>query len=221
MLSGVFACDDAELKGAEADVKPTSVKLDLPAVPEFNVPQPNADGTHAVAEMRLRGNRYLGTEVKVKGHIIWVYDCATSVRTADMTEEQLKTLLTEQPELCARPNFYLGDTAQTAADRGIWIVDIPRPPREDEKKALDDVARKEMEAAAAMVPPFKLGDQVVVTGMWELTSPLGFKNSNGLLIFKAMENLTTPSAPPEGAAATPTPPPEQRVKSPEELTKNQ
>src|SRR5262245_29371425 len=127
MLSGVFACDDAELKGAEADVKPTRVKLDQPAMTEFHAPQPNADSTYAGAEMRLRGNRYLGTEVKVKGHIIWIYDCATSVRTADMTEAQLKTLLAEQPELCARPNFYIGDTAQTPADRGIWVVDIPRP----------------------------------------------------------------------------------------------
>ncbi len=204
LLAGVLACEDPEeLKGAEGEVKETNVKLDMPAVPEFNVPQPNADGSHSVAEMRLRGNRYLGTEVKIKGHVIWIYDCATSIRTPEMSEEDLKKMLTEQPELCHRPNIYLGDKADTPADRGIWLVEVPRAPREDEVKTLDETTLQEMKAAWEALPPFKLGDEIVVSGMWELSSPRGFKNSNGLVVYKSLQNLTTPAPAPGEQAKAP------------------
>jgi hypothetical protein len=195
LLSGVFACEEAELQGAQAEVKETSVKLDLPAVPDFQIPQANSDGTHSIAEMRLRGNRYLGTEVKVKGYIIWVYDCATAIRTAEMTEDELNKILTDSPERCYRPNVYLGDEPNTPADRGIWLVEVPRPPREDEVKTLDEVTLQEMQAAWDALPKFAEKDQIVASGMWELSSPRGFKNSDGLLVYSTLENLTNPAAP--------------------------
>lgn len=197
LLSGVFACEDAELQGAEAEVKETSVKLDLPAVPEFSIPKPNSDGTHSIAEMRLRGNRYLGTEVKVKGHVIWIYDCATAIRTAEMTEEEVKKILTESPERCYRPNVYLGDQPNTPADQGIWLVEVPRAPREDEVKTLDEVTLQDMQAKFDALPKFVEKDQIVATGTWELSSPRGFKNSDGLLVYTTMQNLTTPAPAPE------------------------
>ena len=51
-----------------------------------------------------------------------------------------------------------------------------------------------------------MGDPVVVTGKWTLTSPKGFSNSDGLLVFSVLENVTTgvagtPAPTPEGAAA--------------------
>ena len=198
LLSGVIACEDAELQGAQAEVKETSVKLDLPAVPDFQIPQPNSDGTHSIAEMRLRGNRYLGTEVKVKGYVIWVYDCATAIRTAEMTEEEVKTILTESPERCYRPNVYLGDEATTPADRGIWLVEVPRAPREDEVKTLDDETLQVMQTQWDALPAFGEKDQIVAAGMWEISSPRGFKNSDGLLVYSSLENLSNPDAPKPG-----------------------
>ena len=84
-IATVAGCKKDQLEGAKAEVQKTSIKLDLPAVPDFVMPQPNADGTHSVAEMRLRGNKFLDTEVKVKGYVVWIYDCATANRTPGTT----------------------------------------------------------------------------------------------------------------------------------------
>jgi len=185
----LFACSSGELKGPQAEVpEGTNIKLDLPQVPDFKMPQPNADGTHSPTEMRLKGFKYLDSEIKAKGFIVWIYDCGTAIRTPDMTDKQVAELLANEPERCQRPNFFIADTAQMPRDKGIWVVDVPRPPREDEKKALP----KEELAAWPEVPKYALGDQVVMEGKWAMESPLGFRNSDGLLIYKALTNLTVP-----------------------------
>ncbi len=207
ILSGVLlatlaallpGCKKDELQGAKAEVEETSVKLDLPPVPDFASPAANPDGTHSVQEMRLKGNKFLDTAVRVKGHIIWIYDCGTSIRTPEMTEAALKKLMADEPERCSRPNYYLGDTPETPADKGIWVVEVPRLPRPDEKKG-DPEGSKLAEAAFKAMPEFKLGDQIIVSGNWALTSPKGFRNSDGLLVFGSMENVST------GVAGTPVP----------------
>jgi hypothetical protein len=194
------ACKKDELQGAKAEVEETSIKLDLPPVPDFAAPAPNSDGTHSVQEMRLKGNKFVDAAVRVKGHVIWIYDCATAIRTPDMADAALKKLMADEPERCSRPNFYLGDTPDTAPDKGIWVVEVPRLPRPDEKKA-DPEGSKALEAAFKAVPPYKVGDQVMVSGTWALTSPKGFRNSDGLLVFGTMENVST------GVAGTPPPAP--------------
>ena len=65
---------------------------------------------------------------------------------------------------------------------------MPRPPREDEKKALP----KEELAAWPEVPTYAIGDEVVLEGKWATASPLGFRNSDGLLVYKSLQNLTNP-----------------------------
>ncbi len=195
LLPAAFGCEKPKLTGVKAEVVDTSIKLDMPEVPKFEIPQPNADGTHSVAEMRLRGNRYLGTEVKVKGHVIWVYDCATAIRTPEMSIEQVNKIVAENPDRCDRPNIYLGDTPDTPADKGVWLVEVPRPPRPDEIKAFSKEDVKVIEDAWQALPPFEIRHQVTATGMWELTSPRGFKNSGGLLVYKGLENKTVPYDP--------------------------
>ena len=196
LCAGVFSCSGGELEGAQAEVVETSVELDLPPVPEFKLPTTNPDGTHPVAEMRLKGKSYLDTEVRVKGYIVWVYDCGTSIRTPDMSEKDLEKMLAEHPEKCSRPHMVLGEAANTPADRGVQVVEYPRPLRKDEKKALPDELVAEAEAAYQAMPLFEIGHEVIVTGKWSLTSPRGFKNSEGLLVYGAMENVTVPQ--PEG-----------------------
>jgi len=176
-------CQKDQLQGAKAEVLKTSIKLDLPAVPDFVIPQPNPDGTHSVAEMRLRGNKFLDTEVKVKGNVVWIYDCATAIRTPEMTDKELAKTLEDQPEKCIPPHFYVGDKADTPPDRGIWVVDVPRPLRKDDKN-LPEPMRREMEARWKALPSFKLGDEVVVTGKWAQESERRFRNSDGLLVYK-------------------------------------
>jgi hypothetical protein len=182
-LVGAGGCKKDQLQGAEAEVQKTSIKLDLPAVPDFAMPQPNPDGTHSVAEMRLRGNKFLDTEVKIKGHVVWIYDCATAIRKPDMTDKDAARLLEDEPEKCIPPHFYLGDRPDTPPDRGIWVVDVPRPPRKDDKNLLPE-EKAVVEAHWKSLPSFKLGDEVVVTGKWSVESERRFRNSDGLLALK-------------------------------------
>ncbi|RMH40094.1 MAG: hypothetical protein D6689_14880 [Deltaproteobacteria bacterium] len=189
LLMAHAGCSGDEFQGPAAEVPQSNVKLDLPPVPQFKMPEPYPDGSHSVAEMRLKGNKYLDTEVTVTGYVIWMYDCATAIRTPEMTDKDVERLLKEEPERCTRPNLYLGDKPDDPVNRGIWVVDIPRPPREDEKKVLP----KEDLAAWPEVPEFKVGQHVKVTGTWALKSPQGFGSSTGLLVYKSMQDLDAPS----------------------------
>ena len=203
-ISMVPGCRKADLQGAKAEVQETSIKLDLPAVPEFSMPQPNADGTQPVAVMRLKGNKFLDTETRVKGYVVWIYDCATAIRTPQMTDKEVATILENEPERCSRPHFTLGDKPDTPPDRGVWVVDVPRAPRKDDK-LLGPEIYAQMEAEWKALPPFKLGDEVTVTGTWALLSPKGFRHSDGLMVYKQMNNNTAPVAPGPGAPGAPAP----------------
>src|SRR5258706_13988967 len=79
----VSACDKDKLKGPEAEVKKTDVKLDLPAVPAFDLPPAPADGSHSVKELRVKGKKLLDTDLTVHGFVTWAYDCKTAVRKTD------------------------------------------------------------------------------------------------------------------------------------------
>jgi hypothetical protein len=204
VIGGAAGCRKADLQGAKAEVQETSIKLDLPAVPDFAMPQPNPDGTNPVAVMRLKGNKFLDTEVRVKGYVVWIYDCATAIRTPQMTDKEVATILENEPERCSRPHFTLGDKPDTPPDRGIWVVDVPRAPRKDDK-LLGPEIYAQMEAEWKALPPFKLGDEVTVTGTWALLSPKGFRHSDGLLVYKGMTNNTAPVAPGPGTPGAPAP----------------
>lgn len=185
LVAGATACSSSDFEGAEAEVKDTAISLDLPEVPTFDMPSPNPDGTHSVREMRLKGNEFLDTEVEVKGYVVWDYDCATAIRTPEMSDREVKKLLKEHPERCERPNFYLGDSPDTPPERGLWVVEVPRPPRPDEKRALPP----EELADWPEVPEYEVGDHLTVTGEWALRSPHGATKSEGLLVYDDLEHL--------------------------------
>lgn len=191
MALSLGACEKPDFEGAAAEVKEHNIKLDLPAIPEFKLPQPHPDGTHSVDEMRLRGKRHLGQSIQIKGYVVWIYDCVTAIRTADQTNEEVEKLIDEDPTLCSRPNFRIGQTPDQPKDKGVWVVENPRPPRKDEKDNGDDEMVKQMQEAFDAVPKFEVGNEVVVTGKWDLQSPKGFSDSDGLLVFESLENKTT------------------------------
>lgn len=197
LLSGLFACSSEELQGPEAEVSETTIKLDMPPVPEFVVPTANADGSHPVPELRLQGKSLLDTEIRLKGKVVWIYDCGTTIRTTDMSDADLAVMLHDHPEKCNPRHFIVAESGESPVERGVQVVEYPRPLREDELRNLEpeDIALKE--AALAALPVFKVGDEVMVTGKWQLRSPKGFQNSDGLLTYGSMENLTAPAPPPE------------------------
>jgi hypothetical protein len=187
VTTGLFACKEDELQGAKAEVTKSTVKLDMPPVPAFDMPQANADGTHSVREMRLKGRKLIDTEVQVKGYITWIYDCAAEMRKPGMSDKDVAKAIETDPSRCNRPHLYLGDNANTPEDQSLWVVEVDRELREDERKGLskDDLAK------IAPVPVYKLGDEVLVVGEWKQTSPHGFAKSDGLLVYKCMKNLTS------------------------------
>lgn len=194
---GLMACEEGGLSGAKSEVKETTIKLDLPPVPQFDMPSAHPDGTHSVREMRLKGRKLFQTELKIKGFVTWIYDCAEEMREPGMTDKQLQKMLEEAPDKCNRPHFFLGDTADTPSEKSIWVVEVPRELRKDERRTL---TREELRNLPA-VPKFSLGEEVIVTGTWDQTSPKGFFNSDGLLTYKSMENLSQGTVSPGGQPA--------------------
>ncbi len=203
LLGSLAACGEPQLKGAKAEVQADQLKVTLPAVPGFEVPRPNADGSHTIKEMRIAGTQYLKSEVTLHGVVVWAYDCATAIRKSGESDESVKKRIEEVPEQCRRPAFYLGDDKGTPAERAVWVVEVSRPPTATEKKNLPRDVIKNWPP----VPVYAVGDEVIVTGTWATSSNKGESNTDGLLIYKSMKNVTqnvdTPAAPDPGALGAP------------------
>jgi hypothetical protein len=212
------ACDKDKFKGPEAEVRKSEAKINLPAVPAFDLPASPGDGSHTVKELRVKGKKLLETEITVKGIVTWAYDCPTAVRQPGMSDKDVQKMIDEDPAKCERPKFYLGDSADTLPEKSLWVVDVPRPYN---KLELERLPRDELRNPApdrcdpkkGTCPPYKVGDQVEITGTWKLSSPHSERNSEGLLVYKRMKNVTqawesapgagAPSGPGGGAKPTP------------------
>ncbi len=215
LVACLAACDKDKLKGPEAEVKKTDVKLDLPAVPAFDLPAAAADGSRSVKELRVKGKKLLETEVTVHGFVTWAYECKTALRKPDESDKDLQARIDEDPTLCERPKFYIGDTAATPPEKSLWVVDVPRPYNALEVKRIkkkdriepDRCEPDEKDKMKSICPPYNVGDEVVITGKFSTSSPHSERNSDGLIVFKKMKNTTqgyeSPAAEPlpEGATA--------------------
>lgn len=186
MGAGLSSCGEDPLQPPLPELGESTVKLDLPATPAFDVPEPHPDGTHSVREMRLKSRSLLDTEVRVKGYVVWIYDCVREMQKADETEAETRKKVEADPSLCQRPHFYMGDTPDTPGEQSIWIMDVPRKLRADELKHMGRAER----AALPRVPDIELGNEVIVTGKWATQTDSGSTNSEGLLIYKDLENLS-------------------------------
>jgi hypothetical protein len=237
LLLSLAACEKDKLKGPEAEVKKTDVKLDLPAVPAFDLPPAPADGGHSVKELRVKGKKLFDSDITVHGFITWAYDCPTAVRKPDETDKDLQKRLDEDPTLCERPKFYIGDAKETPAEKSLWIVDVPRPYNKLELERIKKPDRNQPDRCEPkedpkknICPPYAVGDEVVITGTFKMSSPHSERNSDGLLVYKKMKNVTqnnweTPDLPPppgagSAAGGAPSAPPAGAKASPEDLVKN-
>ena len=216
---------------------PPDVKADLPPVPAFDMPATNSDGSHSVKELRVKGKKLFDTEVTVKGVVTFVYDCATAIRGPNEDETAVQKRIDEDPTLCERPKFYIGDTAQTPIEKSLWVVDIPRPWNKLELKNLKKQQREqdpnagmrcepnEKDPKKQICPPYKIGDEVTVVGKFALSSPHTERNTDGLIVYKSMKNATAnwESPPPDTTAKPDKPgsaPPAGSKPSPQDLVKN-
>jgi hypothetical protein len=211
VVMSTAACGDGGIKVPDPEVRKSDVKLDIPKVPDFALPAPNTDGSHSVKEMRVKGKKLLETEVTVKGYVTWAYDCLTSVREPSESEEAARKRIDADPTICQRAKFYIGDEPNTPPEKSAWVVDVPRPYNKLElerikKKDRNDPNRcepGEKDPKKSVCPPYNVGDQVEVTGTWRLSSPHSERNSEGLLVYKKMKNVTQSwESPPPGAETT-------------------
>jgi hypothetical protein len=182
-------CEKDQFKGAEAEVGKEKINPDMPAVPKFDLPPPNSDGSHTVKELRVKGRKYFAQEVTVKGYVTWIYDCATAIRTADMTDETVKKIIEEDPTRCAKPQIRIGDSPDTAEEMTIKIVELPRYPTKLEKERIDEKELKDP-TIWRPVPPLKIGDELIITGDWKQRAPHGDSDMDGLLVYKTLNNVT-------------------------------
>ena len=239
-LFGAAACDKDKLKGPEAEVKKSDIKVDLPAVPAFDLPPAPGDGSHTVKELRVKGKKLLDSDITVHGFITWSYDCATAVRKPEETDKDVQKRIDEDPTLCERPKFYIGDAKDTPPEKSLWIVDVPRPynklemerMKKPERNLPDRCEPGEKDPKKNICPPYAVGDEVTITGTFKTSSPHSERNSDGLLVYKKMKNITqnnweTPDIePPPGAGSAaggptggPTTLPPAAKPSPEDLVK--
>lgn len=228
----VAGCGKDQIQGPAAEVKKTDVKLDLPAVPAFDLPPAPGGNMHAVKELRVKGKKLFDTDITVHGFITWQYDCATAQRKPDETDKDLQKRLDEDPTLCERPKFYIGDAKDTPAEKSLWVVDVPRPYNKLEmermkkpERNLPDRCEPKADVKTNICPPYALGDEVTITGSFKMSSPHSERNSDGLMVYKKMKNVTqaweTPDiAPPPGAGSgSPTTPPPATKQSPTDMLK--
>ncbi len=163
--------------GPESEVGKPGVKADLPPVPGFDLPPASTD-SHSVKELRVKGRKLLGTELVVKATVTWSYDCPTAIRTDGETDQQVQARIDEDPTLCFRPKFYVGDSAQTTPEQSMWVVDVPRPYNkkemermEKQDRILPDRCEPKEDPKKNICPPYKVGDQVEITGKFQLFRP--------------------------------------------------
>ena len=180
-------------------------KVALPVVPRFTLPG-LPDGLHSPREVLVAGTALRGTRIRVAGYITWIYDCAAALAAPKRTRAQIRRMIDDDPTLCERPKFYLGDARKAAATDALWVVDVPRPPFKLEKERLP---AQEL-ASWPAVPRLAVGAYAVVTGTLALESPHHERNSDGLLVYEAIEfprgpARATPVAAPE-ATLPPVPP---------------
>jgi tetratricopeptide (TPR) repeat protein len=188
-----------DLPGPRPEVAGETAKVDLPAIPAFALPGVEP-GFHGPRELHVQGRHLLGTQIKVKGYITWIYDCAAQLASQDpgATPRQIATAIQRDPTLCERAKFLLGDARDTPRDASIWVVDVPRPARKAERGARK---QSELKGVWPDVPKLAVGDYVMITGTWALVSPHAEHNTDGLLAYKALEHLAPPAAPPAAAPA--------------------
>ncbi len=194
LVSSVAVAAPSDLVPPAPEVVKTDVKIDLPAVPSFDLPA----GPLTVKRLRVAGKALLGQRVVLRGVITYAYDCATQIRKPGETDRAVRARIDADPTLCERPKFFIGDYKATPRDRSLWVVDVPRPYNKLELKNIAKADRNapdrcepgEKDPAKQVCPPYKLGDEVIVDGTFATTSPHSERNSDGLVVYGAMQNVT-------------------------------
>ncbi len=192
-----------DLDPPAAEVLAAQPKVDLPAVPDFAVPAPAPDGARTVRGLRFERNAFVGHDVVVTGVVTWIYDCLADVKKPGESIPAAKQRISDDPTLCERAKFHLSDAATDRDEHSLWVVSVPRPYSALEIERIPKHDRIQQDRCEpndrhGTCPPYKVGDVVTVTGTFAEVSEHSERNSDGLLLYKAMKDTTakweTPNA---------------------------
>ncbi|MGE5183993.1 MAG: tetratricopeptide repeat protein [Acidobacteriota bacterium] len=194
VVSSVAVAAPPDLVPPPPEVVKTDVKIDLPAVPSFELPA----GPLTVKRLRVAGRPLLGQRVVLRGVITYAYDCVKQIRKPGETDRAVRARIDADPTLCERPKFYIADDKATPRYDSLWVVDVPRPYNKLELKNIAKADRSapdrcepgEKDPAKQICPPYQVGDEVIVDGTFTTTSPHSERDSDGLLVYSAMKNVT-------------------------------
>jgi tetratricopeptide (TPR) repeat protein len=166
------AMEPDDLPEPQSEIVRGTAAVELPVVPAFEL-APADPGVHRPRELRVRGRRMLGSEIRVMGYVTWIYDCVNEIWRIDPAAKraQIRQAIENDPTLCSQPKFTLGDSPGSARDASIWIADMPTQLR------------------------LATGDHVVVTGTWTTRSQHAEHDTEGLLVFRSIERAAEPATP--------------------------
>src|SRR5262249_52878526 len=144
-----------------------------------------------VRELR-HARALLTTNLKVGGYVTWIYDCVADNLKPGKTRAQVQATIDDDPTLCERPKFHLGATRDAADEVTLGVVCLPRPPNKLEPSHLpkDELAKR------PPVPKLAVGDYVIVSGKFDTSSPHSERNSDGLLVYAALDHAKPPATAP-------------------------
>jgi tetratricopeptide (TPR) repeat protein len=153
-------------------------------IPAFELPVMEP-GYHAPRELRVRGKALLGSEIKVRGYVTALYDCSEALAASNpkVNRDQIAAAIRDDPSLCDRTMFWLGDAHDTPRETSIAVVAPPPDPRR-----------------ARALPRVSVGDYAVITGTWGGDAQAADRTTDPVLRFASAERWTPPSVAPEQAA---------------------
>lgn len=138
------------------------IKVNLPPAPSFqkeHAPERYTDSAYSVYGVRKGIATTLNKEVRLKGFLLEVYECPVCPKGATCKD-------------CDKPHFFLSDRANGPKEESLMVTDYPKEDKETKKKTTFDV-----------------GSQYYVIGTFAKSSPSGFQNSDGLLVYKEAKKV--------------------------------
>jgi hypothetical protein len=181
LLASSFACQKHQGGyGEDTQGQLPNINVDLPPVPSFDpgpIPLTYPDGTLSIVGLKRRQEKYLGQEVKVTAFVTDVYVCPPEIKNCKGTG----------CKNCEKPHFFVGDTADATDDKSLICSDYNEPG--------DKIVPGEPGSDNPPLDTKKLkGEKIIVDAMYSLSSGAGFKSSDGVLGYKSMQDLSSPTA---------------------------
>ena len=166
------------------------IKVNLPPTPNFDAatgPVQHPTGELTVYGLRKQMTKFLDKDVRVKGHLLYLYECPAEIRKCneeqDAKDKRAKRAAkgapppTAAPEggcrPCEQPHFFISDSPNGKLERALLVADYPI---------------KDWKSGRPKPLVVKQGDPYTVTGTFAINSMTGFAASNGLIIHKRLED---------------------------------